>query len=150
MKIKSTIILILGLVLIAIIYSCNNSKNLNNSSLSHVEVNFSTIGNATNLQINKENILIENRTRGEEQSDRTHQKTTSSYWSKIQQLVAALDLSQIDQWEAPSNSFTFDGARGVYIQLEVDGQLYVSNTFDEGKPPVKLEKLYFLLVESLD
>ena len=152
MNFKTLKKLSLILFLSAFFIACESYKELKTSSLSKIEMDFTTRGNATHLEITNKKTIVSSRVLGENvtEKEKKNQTTDSLYWTKVQRLVSELDLSQIENWEAPSQDFTFDGARATTIRFDMNGTIYTSNVFDEGKPPAELEALYKMLVQNLN
>lgn len=133
-----------------IISSCTTSKYTATDSLdliSKIVLEKVSMGGNSQLGITKGEILQTEMQRGGT-SDAVKGATSENDWNKINRLVSAFDLSQMNQWEAPTNAMAYDGARATTIIIESNGKTYNSQSFDEGKPPAELKELYDYL-ESL-
>ena len=152
MNFKTIKKLSLFLLLSAFMIACESYKELKSNSLTKIEMDFTTRGNATHFEITQKKTTVSSRILGENvtEKEKKNQTTDSLYWTKVQRLVSDLDLRQIENWEAPSQDFTFDGARATTIRIDMNGTIYTSNVFDEGKPPAELEMLYNMLVQNLN
>lgn len=143
---------ILTLVLSSIfIISCESSKSAQSKSdnlLSKITLEKVTMGSNSSLEITKDEILNTSNTR-DGMGDASKGVTDSKNWNKINSLISKLDLTQIDQWEGPTQARFYDGAKATTIIIESNGQTYNSQSFDEGEPPAELKELYNYL-ESLE
>ncbi|MCT2561399.1 hypothetical protein [Chryseobacterium herbae] len=68
--------------------------------------------------------------------------TTSSEWSNIAREAELIDLSKIADLESPTTERYSDQALSVVITITSNGKIYISGTFDDGRPPKQLEALY--------
>ena len=145
---KLSLILILSVFFIA----CESYKELKSNTLSKIELDLTTRGNATHLEMTSKKTIVNSQILGETQSEKekVNKTTDTLYWTKVQRLVSDLDLSKIEEWKAPSQDFTFDGARATTIRIDMNGTIYTSHVFDEGNPPAELKMLYNMLVENLN
>ncbi|WP_143736404.1 hypothetical protein [Moheibacter sediminis] len=105
------------------------------------------MGSNSSLEITKDEILNASNTR-DGMGDASKGATESKDWNKLNNLVSKLDLTQIDQWEGPTQARFYDGAKATTIIIESNGEIYNSQSFDEGQPPAELKELYDYL-ESL-
>ncbi len=146
---KSKSFLILSLILIVpFFFSCQSSKNVSSKELiSKITLEKITLGSSSKLEITKDEILNSSTNR-DGVSDAVAGNITGKDWNEINKLAGKLDLSQIDQWEGPTQARFYDGAKATTIAIEANGQIYSSQSFDEGKPPTELQELYDYL-ESL-
>ena len=131
--------------------SCESAKTTQNVSKNMIEkirLEKVTMGSNSSLEITKDEITNESTIRGGA-GDASKGATQTKDWNKINNLVSNLDLTQIDQWEGPTQARFYDGARATNIIIESNGQTYNSQSFDEGEPPAQLKELYNYL-ESLE
>lgn len=140
-----------ALFLTTLIVSCESTKSTQNVSKNMIEkikIEKITRGSNSELVVTKDEILNSGTQLGGA-TDASKGATSSKDWNKINSLVSKLDLTQIDQWEGPTQARFYDGARATTIIIEANGQTYNSQSFDEGEPPAELKELYNYL-ESLE
>lgn len=130
-------------------FSCETMKNTNKKS-SHGEVEKISLRktgmvNSTVLEITESEKVFIVQNRGSDEDNYSF-KTNESEWKQLNKMLAAIDLNQIDSWEAPTQERFHDGARAVQITISMDSQEFNSQSFDEGKPPAELNELYNYLV----
>lgn len=149
---KSNYIIILTFIFASVvILSCNSSKNIQGNAvntISKISLEKVTMGSNSSLEITKDEILF-TETQRDGSADAAKGDTSPKNWNEINKLISQLDLSQIHQWEGPSQARFYDGARATTIIIEANGEIYNSQSFDEGEPPAELKKLYDYL-ESLE
>ncbi|EAQ42638.1 hypothetical protein [Polaribacter sp. MED152] len=66
--------------------------------------------------------------------------------SKLTKLVNEIDLSQMNQMEAPSEKRYTDGAMFAALNITKDNTTYSSVEFDHGNPPKALRSLYAYII----
>lgn len=94
----------------------------------HVEVSSSKLTCVSN-GMNKTDMVKENVTLDEQQ------------WEKIRTEVAKIDLAGMNQLEAPSTNYMFDGDMATTLSVTVGKETYTSSTFDKQNPPEELKAL---------
>jgi len=150
MKINSIHKIFAVVFLCLLTIACESAKKTNQNAketVSKITMEKTTLGNSSVVKIDKKEISASYKNRNGE--DTTGIKTTQAkQWNEINRLVGELDLNEISNWEAPTQARFYDGAKATTITIESGGQVYVSQSFDEGKPPAQLQKLYDYL-ESL-
>lgn len=150
MKPNQLLIFLLAFSSILII-SCESSKGTKSNTpeiISKISLEKVTMGSNSQLVITKNEILNSQTIRGGN-GDASKGDTPQKDWNQINKLVSKLDLSQIDKWEGPTQARFYDGAKATVIIIESNnGQVYNSQSFDEGEPPAELKELYNYL-ESL-
>lgn len=148
---KSNTLLILTFIFsIIVVLSCNSLKSAQSNTkeiISKITLEKTTMGSNSLLEVTKDEILNSSTNR-DGTGDAASGKTSVKDWQAINSLVSKLDLSEIEKWEGPTQARFYDGAKATMISIESDGKLYNSQSFDEGKPPAELKKLYDYL-ESL-
>ncbi len=72
----------------------------------------------------------------------SNSKISSSEWEDIASKAAALDLSKISTYEAPTTGRYSDRAMTATLVITSNGTTYTSASFDSGHPPKELETLY--------
>lgn len=133
---------ILGLIFSgSLFFACESTKNMSkNELISKVSLEKITMGSNSLLEVTKDEILTSTTSR-DGASDAGVGNTTEENWKEINRLVNKLELTQIGNWEAPTQARFYDGARATTIIIEVDGKTYNSQSFDEGEPPAQLKEL---------
>lgn len=128
--------------------SCENTKILNDNNLKLVRMEMSTLGNASLLEINGDQILMKTRERDGSREGKVNSssKTDTKVWREVLQILSKMDLNQFENWPAPTDKRLYDGARAVTITLETSEGNIVALPFDEGEPPVQMKELYEFLV----
>lgn len=131
--------------------SCENSKNLNAKNqamnLQTIKLQKVTRGNSSLLQITPSEITKTQGVLGG-QGEAVATKTKAENWQKIGELISKINLNEMANWEAPTQERFHDGARITTLEIQANGEVYSSQAFDEGQPPVQLKELYDYL-ESL-
>lgn len=131
--------------------SCENSKNLNAKNqamnLQTIKLQKVTRGNSSLLQITPSEITKTQEVLGG-QGEAVATKIKAENWQKIGELISKINLNEMANWEAPTQERFHDGARITTLEIQANGEVYSSQAFDEGQPPVQLKELYDYL-ESL-
>ena len=77
------------------------------------------------------------------QNSRTEKATSKpcseADWSNVLQKLNTVDVSKLDQIEAPTKAHQYDGAALATLTIIKDNKTYTSTTFDHGNPPKQLE-----------
>lgn len=148
---KSINLFILSLIVSgSFILSCESSKSSQKSSENMIEkisMEKITMGSNAILEITKDQNSFTERQR-DGSSKETKGEISTKSWNEINRLVSKLDLTKMDQWEGPTQTRFYDGAKATTIIIESNGQTFNSQGFDEGRPPAELSELYNYL-ESL-
>lgn len=138
------VFLTFSVFLLFICTSCESSKNTSqsesSSNLSEISLSKSGMSGYTNCQISKDQIIVSSKGRSGEEEKAL--PISEANWKELNQLVSKLNLSQFDKWESPTQARFYDGARATTISININGQTYTSQAFDEGKPPAELKKVY--------
>lgn len=82
-------------------------------------------------------------------TDTLRRQVAPKQWKKITGTIATINLNEIEKIEAPSNSFTFDGAPYVALQFKTKDSIYYANPYDKGRPPAPYIELEDLLLSLL-
>lgn len=82
-------------------------------------------------------------------TDTLRRQVAPKQWKKITGTIATINLNEIEKIEAPSNSFTFDGAPYVALQFKTKDSIYYANPYDKGRPPAPYVELEDLLLSLL-
>ncbi len=131
--------------------ACESTKNTNNTKvqeiISKISIEKTTLGSNSLFEIDKKEIKTSSTLRNGAE-DVTNKSTKPEQWNEVNRLVSGIDLNEMSNWEAPTQERFYDGAKATVITIESNGKEYVSQSFDEGKPPAQLQKLYDYL-ESL-
>ncbi|MFP3833938.1 hypothetical protein [Chryseobacterium sp. SIMBA_028] len=72
---------------------------------------------------------------------------SSNEWKKITEQINQIELSKISALQSPTAARFSDGALSATVLITVDGQTYISSSFDSGTPPKELEKLYMVITK---
>jgi len=103
-----------------------------------VTYNTFTRGSSTEVIISSEEIQIESK--GLEPG-----KTTATIakkdWEAIMAEIHKIDLSKLDQFEAPSQSRASDASAHATLSIVSKGTQYETSNFDHGNPPEALKPL---------
>jgi len=124
--------------------ACEGTKSTNNVNakemISKISIEKSTLGSSSIVEINKREISISSKGKNDDESVEA-KNTAPKVWNEINHLVSALDLNEMSNWEAPTQARFYDGAKATTVTIESNGQVYISQSFDEGKPPAELKAL---------
>ncbi|MFA7687440.1 MAG: hypothetical protein WCY25_06215 [Moheibacter sp.] len=136
-------------ITLSFFFSCESMKPAqnNNVSISKINMEKSTLGSNSTVEITESGILISATERNGD-TDVRRDKVSPKQWNELNRLVNNLDIRQMDTWEGPTQARFYDGAMATTITIETDGESYNSQSFDEGEPPAELKELYDYL-ESL-
>lgn len=148
---KSNTLFILTFIFSAlVVLSCNGTKTIPSNSegiISKIKIEKISMGSNSIVEITKDEILHSSTNR-DGTGNRTSAEISQKQWQQINRLVGRLELSEIGQWEGPTQARFYDGAAATMISIEKNDEVYDSQSFDEGKPPAELQPLYDYL-ESL-
>lgn len=62
-------------------------------------------------------------------------------WSKLMNLLNAINLKNISKLEAPTQARLYDGAAIAQLTITQENASFETNSFDHGKPPKEIEAL---------
>jgi len=62
-------------------------------------------------------------------------------WSKLMNLLNAINLKNISKLEAPTQARLYDGAAIAQLTITQENVSFETNSFDHGKPPKEIEAL---------
>lgn len=133
-------------------FSCESSKGVKNSQLTAVEMTFTGMSGSTQIKAEKGKFKkVTTERNGEIKEDFVRKESgESKYWTDITNLVSEINLSEIENWEAPTQKRFYDGARGAVLKITFGDTEYVSQTFDEGEPMAEFKELYDYLVSVVN
>lgn len=143
---KKLIILILSM---GFVTSCGTAKSTGEQVLK-IEMSKTGMSGYVNSTFTPEKFKMEAKGVGAQEKISKQEVSSKggSYtkeWVNIVHAVSAMDLTQMNTWESPTNERLHDGADVTFITIKTTSGEYQSLSFDEGKPPAELEKLYSLL-----
>ena len=96
-----------------------------------------TRGSYTMVKANKDTITYQlSRTSKEETKDCTKQN-----WDTLTNLASNVDITKIDQLEAPSKAHQYDGAPIANLNVTVGDKTYRTQSFDAGNPPKEIAEI---------
>jgi hypothetical protein len=75
---------------------------------------------------------------------------TTEQWNELKVLVNKIQLSSIQELEAPSTASSADRALIASLTINTGSNTYESSTFDHGNPPDELKKLIERLFEHFN
>lgn len=147
---KTYILIFLTLFLNA----CNASKNIpsnlaesnteistnaktTQSDITSFEYSAVTRGGYLMVKANKDTITYQlSRASKEETKDCTKQN-----WYTLTNLASNVDITKIDQIEAPSKAHQYDGAAIANLNVTVGDKTYRTQSFDAGNPPKEIAEI---------
>ncbi|WP_306354258.1 hypothetical protein [Flavobacterium sp. '19STA2R22 D10 B1'] len=68
-------------------------------------------------------------------------KLSTAEWNSIVKLLEEVDLSKLNEFKAPTEKRFYDGAAIAAVKVIYKDQTYTSDSFDDGHPPVEIEKV---------
>ncbi len=96
-----------------------------------------TRGSYTMVKANKDTITYQlSRASKEETKDCTKQN-----WDTLTNLASNVDITKIDQLEAPSKAHQYDGAAIANLNVTVGDKTYRTQSFDAGNPPKEIAEI---------
>lgn len=96
-----------------------------------------TRGSYTMVKANKDTITYQlSRASKEETKDCTKQN-----WGTLTNLANNVDITKIDQLEAPSKAHQYDGAAIANLNVTVGDKTYRTQSFDAGNPPKEIAEI---------
>ena len=96
-----------------------------------------TRGSYTMVKANKDTITYQlSRASKEETKDCTKQN-----WYTLTNLASNVDITKIDQIEAPSKAHQYDGAAIANLNVTVGDKTYRTQSFDAGNPPKEIAEI---------
>jgi len=66
---------------------------------------------------------------------------TSENWDRLTKLASNVDITKIDQLEAPSKAHQYDGAAIANLNITVGDKTYRTQSFDAGNPPEEIANI---------
>ena len=128
----------LNLFLLCTLFSCQSQKVL--PSYTTIELNSRTRGYSELIRVDQKSISRELSEPGSNTSG--GRSLTKQEISKINRLVASLDLSGLEELAIPSNQHASDRAQITTLSIQTIGDIkYESPMFDRGNPPVKISEI---------
>jgi hypothetical protein len=140
-------------LLIFTFLSCETSKGTKdesnkNGDISKVILEKVWMGGNERKVISEGVILKTTKVRGVDEATTAKRSIDSKNWTQLSKMVGKIDLNELQNLEAPTDKRLYDGAKGTTIIIESNGEEFISQSFDEGEPPVELKEIYNYL-ESL-
>ena len=134
----------LNILLFFTMLSCHSQKVL--PSYTTIELNSRTRGYSEVIQVDLNNISRELSEPGSSSSG--ERSLTDQEISKINRLVASLDLSGLEELEVPSNQHASDRAQITTLSIQTLGDIsYATPMFDRGNPPAEIKEIVELVRE---
>lgn len=102
-----------------------------------------TRGSSYSCSIDSKSITVESN------GELTQNKTVNIKlidWKNLQKIVNDISLNAIGNFMSTTNNSTHDRVRIATLVIEADGEVYESESFDEGNPPSELKPLIDLML----
>ncbi|MCF4100509.1 hypothetical protein L1I30_02405 [Gillisia sp. M10.2A] len=115
------------------------------SSLKNEQVNDYVItynaysrGFSSTYIIDKNQITVKN---GRDDDQVKSSVISSAERKKLDLILKSINLSQLNDYQPPSEERTRDAAPHADLSIQFKGKTYTSQTFDHGNPPLQIEAL---------
>lgn len=89
------------------------------------------------IKINKKHIELSKKREGKS----LELPLNSKQWKTLVKLSNSIKIKSINNLEAPSKKFQFDGAALAHLKITSNGKTYESSPFDHGNPPEEIAEL---------
>ena len=127
-------------------FGCKSSENTsagkeNKINISEVSIEAITRGKRENYSINPKQFSYKSTSKGEINVEKVKMTIDEDQWEQLEGLVAAINLARINTLEVPSKKFQFDGDLATTLNVNVNGTIYTSSTFDKKNPPEEIAAL---------
>ncbi len=105
----------------------------------HYTIEYSAItrGSYKNISINKKSIKVAH----ERDSKPTSRVCTQNQWGALITAIKTIDIEKIPSLKAPSEKRFFDGAAIAKLKIVYNGDVYETESFDDGNPPKEIAVL---------
>lgn len=152
MKIRTLLKVVCSFLLIIAFISCETSKSTKdesnkNAQVSKVILEKVWMGGNKRKEFTEGRIVKTSMLRGGDVTTGMSSNDTKR-WNQLIKLIGNLDVKEMQNWESPTQKRFYDGAKGTTIIIELNGEEFSSQSFDEGEPPAELKEIYDYL-ESL-
>jgi len=138
---------LLNIIPVILSLSCFNQSNVDNNKIlstsilkkekiEKVQLSEQTRG------INEEVILTAISITVISNGDISESPISSTYWENVSREAEAIDLSQIKNLQSPTTDRYSDLALSATLTIISDGSEFTSASFDAGRPPKELKRLY--------
>lgn len=118
-----------------------SAENENKINISEVSIEAITRGKRENYSINPKQFSYKSTSKGEQSVEKVKMTIDEDQWEQLEGLVAAINLARINTLEVPSKKFQFDGDLATTLNVNVNGTIYTSSTFDKKNPPEEIVEL---------
>jgi hypothetical protein len=130
---------------------CNQKQNNSQETLASKEINSNQEGNSIKftyrastrgffeiLWITKDTITI---SKDRDLIKRTSFSYPESDWDELMALMNDLDLKNLENLDAPSKKFQYDGAAMATFKVNTNNEEFTTSGFDNGAPPKAIEAI---------
>lgn len=126
------------LTMILMFFTINECSVQEQQEIKSVSYETYTRGSSSTYTITSEEIQV--KSTGFDARERTV-KISEEQWNTITSEVKKIDVSKIENLEAPTESRASDAAAHAELSLILDDSQYKSSTFDHGNPPNAIKPL---------
>jgi hypothetical protein len=102
-----------------------------------ITISYEAITRGGSIEINATSELITYK----DLENKKQLKPASSDWKNLIKLIEEINLSEMENFNPPSEDRYVDAALQATISITVDETTYNSQTFDHGNPPKELKKI---------
>ncbi len=126
------------LLFFTFISSCNSQNKAD-----IITITYEAITRGGSIEINATSELITYK----DLENEKQLKPASSDWKNLINLIEEINLSEMENFNPPSEDRYVDAALQATISITVDESTYNSQTFDHGNPPTELKKIVIQLLK---
>ncbi|MGA8854498.1 MAG: hypothetical protein WB492_10020 [Christiangramia sp.] len=128
------------LAIVIMFFAANNCSNNNQDANMISSINYETFtrGSSTMYKLTPE--MMEITSTGLNKSE-SSLELTKEEWNSLLTKVQGLEVSQISQLKAPSDSRASDAALHAILSVRKNDTIYKTNSFDHGNPPAEVKPL---------
>ncbi|GAA4308985.1 hypothetical protein GCM10023115_36310 [Pontixanthobacter gangjinensis] len=121
-----------------ILFAANDCSHQEAASVESVSYETFTRGSSTMYTLTPENIEIKSTGLNASESS---SKITSEEWKELLNTIKVMEVSEISQLKAPSDSRASDAALHAILSVRKNDTIYKTNSFDHGNPPAEVKPL---------
>ncbi|MCH4822645.1 hypothetical protein ML462_05615 [Gramella lutea] len=120
------------------LFAANDCSNQAFQSVESISYETFTRGSSTMYKVTPEIITV--KSTGLNASERS-ENISAGDWQNLLVTIESVDVSNMSQLEAPSDSRASDAALHAILSLRKNDTIYKTNSFDHGNPPSEVKPL---------
>jgi hypothetical protein len=124
-----------NLLFLILLFSISSCKSQNETDA--LSIGYEAITRGSSIEIRATSNLIHY----EDVETEKQFKPTKEDWKSIESLIEEIELSEMQQFKAPSEESFVDAALQATLSISINNKTYRSERFDHGNPPEELKKI---------